>query len=111
MCKAVNYLTSTQQTDGSWLQDPYSTALGIKSPHLSENNPPPPEPTASTIINLGTIPLSISATTGIIKGTITDADSAQPLEGVTIEVTGSFSGSTVTGTDGSFIFTDVTPEK
>jgi hypothetical protein len=33
----------------------------------------------------------------------------QPLEGVTITVTDPFNGSTITGIDGSFIFTNVTP--
>jgi hypothetical protein len=60
-------------------------------------------------MNLGTIPLSINPTTGIIKGTLTDALNSQPFEGVTITVTGLFNGSTITGIDGSFIFTDVTP--
>jgi hypothetical protein len=58
-------------------------------------------------MNLGTIPLSINPTTGIIKGTVTDALNGQPFEGVTITVTGSYNGSTITGIDGSFIFTDV----
>jgi len=65
--------------------------------------------TAGSIVNLGTIPLSTNPTTGIIKGTVTDAANGQSLSDVTITVTGSFNGNTVTGIDGSFIFTDVTP--
>lgn len=176
---AINYLTSTQLPNGSWEDDPYSTALALRAIYLSENRPePPPSPTTGTvtgkvvdvstnqplsgvsivlqadpsintltdstgnfslsnipqgsqkinfslagyvgtsatvnivagsIINLGTITLSSNPTTGIIKGTVTDAENGQPLSGVTITVTGSFSGTTTTGGDGSFIFTDVTP--
>lgn len=173
---AINYLKNTQLPNGSWLQDPYSTALAIRAIYLSENRPtPPPPPTTGTvtgkvvdastnqplggvtvvsgqlsattdstgafslsnipqgsqqisfslsgyatstatvniiagsIVNLGTIPLSTNPTTGIIKGTVTDAANGQPMEGVTITVTGSFNGSTITGIDGSFIFTNVTP--
>ncbi|MEM7828011.1 MAG: carboxypeptidase regulatory-like domain-containing protein, partial [Candidatus Aenigmatarchaeota archaeon] len=162
--------------NGSWNDDPYSTALALRALYLSENKPLPPPPpttgsvmgkvvdastnqplsgvsvvsgqlsatttdtgeftlsgvpagsqtvtftlsgyatatatvniTAGSIINLGTIPLSPSPTTGIIKGTVTDAGNGQPLSDVTITVTGSFTGSTVTGTDGTFIFTNVTP--
>lgn len=62
---------------------------------------------AGSIINLGTIPLSASPTTGIIKRTVTDASNGQPLSDVTITVTDSFNGSTVTGIDGTFIFTNV----
>ena len=176
---AINYLTTTQQTNGSWNDDPYSTALALRALYLSENKPVPPSPpttgtatgkvvdastnqplggvsvvlqadpnintttdatgnftlpnitpgsqkinfslsgyatatatvniTAGSIVNFGTIPLSTSPTTAIIKGTVTDAANGQPLEGAAITVTGSFSGSTVTGIDGSFIFTNVTP--
>lgn len=173
---AINYLINTQMPNGSWLQDPYSTALALRALYFSQNKPVPPpasttgtvtgkvvdastnQPlggvavvsgqlsatttdmgtftisnipageqtitftlngyatatatvniTAGSIISLGTIPLSQSPTTGIIKGTVTDASNGQPLSDVTITVTGSFSGSTVTGTDGAFIFTNVTP--
>ncbi len=173
---AINYLKSTQLPDGSWLQDPYSTALALRALYLSENRSvplPPPDKgtvtgrvvdastnqplagvsvvsgqvsaittnkgeftlsdipqgsqtitfsltgyttasvtvniTAGSIIDLGTIPLSSSPTTGIIKGTVTDADNGQPLSDVTITVTGSFTGSIITGADGTFIFDNVTP--
>ncbi len=176
---AINYLTTTQFPNGSWNDDPYSTALALRALYLSQNKPIPPPPpdkgtvtgsvvdastnqplggvfivlesdsaintltgvtgsftlsnistgsqkinfilsgyttttatvniTAGSIINLGIISLSTSATAGAIKGTITDAANGQPLSGVTITVTGSFNGNTVTGIDGSFIFTNVTP--
>jgi len=65
--------------------------------------------TAGSIVDVGTIRLYIAPTTGIIKGTVTEAESGRPLEGVRVEVTGSYSGSTVTDREGVFIITGVTP--
>jgi hypothetical protein len=62
-----------------------------------------------SVINLGTIPLSVNASTGIIKGTVTDEATGQPLAGVSVTVSGTFNGTTTTGADGSFVFTGVTP--
>jgi large repetitive protein len=42
--KAATHLTSTQLADGSWLDDPYVTALAIKALYLAENKPQPPPP-------------------------------------------------------------------
>lgn len=64
--------------------------------------------TAGVILNLGTLPLASSATTGLIKGVVTDA-ATLPLSGATVTVTGSFSGSTVTLADGSFVFSQAAP--
>jgi hypothetical protein len=61
------------------------------------------------VVNLGTLPLSSDPTTGMIKGGITDDASEQPLSGVSVEVSGSFTGSIVTGADGTFIFPHVEP--
>jgi len=176
----INYLISMQSSDGSWLQDPYSTALALRALYLSENRPIPPLPpdkgtvtgkvvdastnqtlnnvsveavsvqppantstdntgsftlsnipqgnqtitfslsgytalsttiniTAGSIHDLGTIVLSASPATGMIRGAVTDASNNQPIEGATITVTGSYSGTALTGTDGSFIFNGVTP--
>ena len=179
---SIAYLTSTQSTNGSWNDDPYSTALALRALYYSENKPvPPPQPTtgsvtgtvidastnqplggvtvqvsgvgsqgsatattdsaghfslsgiaagtqeisfssngyasssstvtvtAGSIINLGTVPLSTSTTSGIIKGTVTDASNGQPLAGAIIEITGSFTGNAVTGSDGSFMLANITP--
>ena len=62
-----------------------------------------------SVINIGTVNLSVIMSTGIIKGTVTDAANGQPLGGAAITVTGSYSNSTATGANGSFIFTDVMP--
>jgi Carboxypeptidase regulatory-like domain/Prenyltransferase and squalene oxidase repeat len=65
--------------------------------------------TAGVILNLGALPLASNATTGLIKGVVTDAAATLPLSGATVTVTGSFSGSTVTLADGSFVFSQATP--
>lgn len=49
---AVNYLKTTQLTDGSWNNDPYSTALALRAIYMAENRQvpvvPPPAPTTGT---------------------------------------------------------------
>jgi hypothetical protein len=177
--KAANHLTSSQLADGSWLDDPYATALAVKALYLAENKPQPPPPpdkgtatgkvidnstnallkavsvtlesdagintmtdqagtfslancppgaqkllfalpgyagastslviTAGTIVDLGTIPLSPNPTTGMVKGTVTEAATGMPLSGVVIDMTGSATASTTTAADGTFSFIDVPP--
>ncbi|MBJ6752397.1 carboxypeptidase regulatory-like domain-containing protein [Geomonas anaerohicana] len=176
---AINYLTVTQSSDGSWQEDPYSTALALKALHYSENKPaaPPAPPaggvivgtvvdavtnvrvsgvavvladnslnatttdsagnftladvpsgshllnfsrtgyasvsaTANVVVNavtdLGNVSMASSYSTGTIAGSITDA-TGKPLGGVTVSVTGAWTGNAVTGTDGSYVFSFVTP--
>jgi len=176
---AVNYLISRQSANGSWNDDPYTTALAVKALYLSENRPSPPPPppaggriagtvidavskapvrgvavvlasnslintttdssgnftladvpagaqtvsfslsgyaskTTSTnvaldsVASLGNVPLVSSYSTGTVAGTITDA-AGKPLADVAITVIGSWSGSAVSGADGSYSFTYVTP--
>ena len=59
-------------------------------------------------VNLGNIPLLASYSTGTIAGTISDT-AGKPLAGVAIAVSGAWSGSVVTGADGSFTIDYVTP--
>lgn len=61
-----------------------------------------------TTANLGTIPMTSAATTGVIAGTITDS-TGKPLTGVAITVTGAWSGNATTGADGTYSFSYVTP--
>jgi len=65
--------------------------------------------TAGFILDLAVLPLTSNPSVGVMKGTVTDADKGQPLEGVTIAVTGAFTGSAATGTDGVFVIGDITP--
>lgn len=64
--------------------------------------------TEGSVVNLGNVAMISSYSTGSIAGTIFDA-SGHPLPGVAIAVTGKWSGSGVTGPDGTFLFTYVTP--
>ena len=64
---------------------------------------------AGVILDLGSLPLASSATTGFIKGVVTDGSTNLPLSGATVTVSGSFSGSTVTQADGSYAFSQATP--
>lgn len=176
---AVNFLTANQSVNGSWNDDPYSTALAIKALYLSENRPSPPPPppaggtisgtvidavttarvagaavvlggnslvntttdssgnftlsdvpagsqtvnfslagyaaksvsagvTVGSVTALGNVPLTSSHSTGNVAGTITD-NAGKPLADVTVTVTGAWSGSAVTATDGTYSFSYVTP--
>lgn len=68
--------------------------------------------TATVVVDatasLGTILMTSAATTGTIAGTITDS-TGKPLTGVAITISGAWSGSATTGTDGTYSFTYVTP--
>ena len=176
---AVNYLTSTQSANGSWNDDPYSTALALRALHFSENKPSPPPPpppggsitgtvvdsvtmvrvggvavvlggnslintttdssgnftlsdvppgahtvsfslsgyaskaasagvAVDTVTNLGYVQLLSSYSTGTIAGIIRNAE-GKPLAEVAVTVAGAWSGNAVTGADGGYSFSYVTP--
>ena len=176
LTNAINYLTANQLADGSWDEDPYSTAFALRAMNL--NISPPPQPATGSVtgtisdastsqplsgvsvilqsnagintlsdstgsftltdipagsqkitlsltgyavstltvnvvggstLNLGTVSISANPTTGTIRGTVKDASSGQPLSGATITVTGSYNGSTLSESDGTFSFTNVPP--
>lgn len=65
--------------------------------------------TAGSIVNIGSIPLSVVPTTGIIQGTVTDASTGGPLSGVEITVTGVTTSTAVTATNGFYKITGITP--
>ncbi len=82
---AINYLSSTQAPNGSWNDDPYSTALALRALYLSENKPTPPP----------------SPTTGTVTGVVVEASTNQPLGGVSISAVGGQLSATTDNT-GSF---------
>ena len=61
-----------------------------------------------SVVSLGNIPLISRYATGTITGVISDT-TGKPLAAVAIAVSGAWSGSAVTGVDGSFTFDFVTP--
>ncbi|ACM21808.1 alpha-2-macroglobulin domain protein [Geotalea daltonii FRC-32] len=89
---AVNYLTTTQSANGSWNDDPYSTALALKALYFSENKPsPPPAP-----------PLGAT-----ITGTVIDAVTKRPVSGVAVAIDGNTLFAATTDATGSFALADV----
>ncbi len=89
---AVGYLASTQSSDGSWNQDPYSTALALQALHFSETRPVTPPPTP---------------TTGTVNGTAVDGSTGQPLSGVSVTLVSNTSIATVTDTAGRFSLANI----
>jgi large repetitive protein len=92
--KAVNYLTAVQSVNGSWSDDPYSTALALKALFLSENRPSPPPPPPAA---------------GRFTGTVTDAITKQKVSGVAVVLDSNPLISTTTDASGSFTLPDVPP--
>ena len=89
---AVNYLTTTQSVNGSWNDDPYSTALALKALYLSENKPsPPPPPPAG----------------GKITGTVIDKISGQKVAGVVVVLDSNQLINTTTDAFGNFTLSDI----
>jgi hypothetical protein len=89
---AVNYLSATQAANGSWDDDPYSTALALRALYLSENKPsPPPPPPAS----------------GTITGVLIDAQTNQRLGGVAVGLASNPLVRIDTAADGGFVLNDV----
>lgn len=87
---SVQGLGNTQNTNGSWEDDTYTTALALQALFLAENRPASP-----TLSN--------------IQGIVIDALTALPLNGVTVNLTGPTPSSLVTAADGVFVFRDVQP--
>lgn len=57
---------------------------------------------------LSLLPVIAQASTGIVRGQVTDSTDGEPLPGVEIILTGSDNKSTYSGDDGRFLFEDVT---
>jgi hypothetical protein len=86
---AINHITTTQLPNGSWDDDPYSTALALRALHVAVN--PPPQPT-----------------TGTVTGKVVDTSTNQPLNGVSVSVVSiQPSATTTTDTTGNFTLPDI----
>ena len=91
---AVNYLIATQSANGSWNDDPYSTALALKALYFSENRPSPPPPPPPG---------------GTITGVIVDAFTNQRVAGVSVVLGSNDLIRTTSDSTGSFTLRDVPP--
>lgn len=92
LANAVNYLSSSQSANGSWNDDPYSTALAVRALYLSENKPsPPPAPPAG----------------GTITGTVIDAVTKARVSGVAVVLESDALANTITDASGNFTLKDV----
>lgn len=89
---AINYLTATQSTDGSWNQDPYSTALALRALYFSQFKPSLPPPATGG---------------GTITGTVIDAFTSQPLSGVKVALENNSIFQTTTDSTGNFTLSNV----
>jgi hypothetical protein len=177
---AIEYLKITQATNGSWLDDPFNTALATQALFVAENRHTiPPQPTTGTVtgkivdansnqpltdvtiasvadpstmvisdqlgnfsldnisdgvqtltldligyqtgsveitigagqvINIGTVALALSTTTGaIIQGTVFDASTGLPLTGAQLDISGTYTGSITTDAVGNYTFQGLPP--
>lgn len=89
---AVNYLTTNQSANGSWNDDPYSTALALKALYLSENKPsPPPPPPAG----------------GKITGTVIDKITGQKVTGVVVVLDSNNLINATSDSSGTFTLSDI----
>lgn len=91
---AINYLTANQAFDGSWNEDPYSTALALQALYLFETRPviePPPPP----------------PTTGTVGGAVMDASTNQSLSGATAALVSNPSLAALTNGSGSFSIANI----
>ncbi len=88
----VDNLKTSQAADGSWGQDVYATALALRAIHKAANVQVPQDPT-----------------TGTFTGQIFNANTGQPLQGVTVKLTDVAGFELVSSADGSFSMEGVSP--
>lgn len=82
-------LAALQQANGSWVNDPYTTALALQA--LALLDAPAPDPSL-----------------GVIQGRVIDALTGAALAGVSVTLTGSASQSLASDSSGSFRFASLT---
>lgn len=88
LLESVAELRVRQNTDGSWDQDIYSTALALRA--LQTSGVPPNNPALASI-----------------TGTVVDGLTSLPLSGVSVALTGPTPGMQATGVDGRFSFSNL----
>ncbi len=82
---SITALQSAQLANGSWDNDPYTTALALQALYLA--GLPQPNPDYATI-----------------QGKVVDAQTGLPLAGVTATLTGAATGTLTTAANGVFVF-------
>ncbi|MDD2852640.1 MAG: carboxypeptidase regulatory-like domain-containing protein [Desulfuromonadaceae bacterium] len=92
LTSAANYLITSQSANGSWNDDPYSTALALKALYLSENKPSPPPPAPAG---------------GKITGTVIDKITGQKVTGVAVVLDSNQLINTTTDAFGNFTLSDI----
>lgn len=89
---ATQYVLTQQLGDGSWDDDPYSTALALQALYLVENLPTP-----------------VSATNGQYKGIVVDNATGVPIAGAQVALESGTGVSGTTASDGTFTLVNVPP--
>jgi squalene cyclase len=87
---SISSLQSAQLANGSWVNDPYTTALALQALYLAAL--PQPNPDYATI-----------------QGKVVDAQTGLPLSGVAVSLSGAATAALVTPSDGTFSFRNLGP--
>lgn len=87
---SISGLNAMQQTNGSWLDDPYTTALALHVLALAAAPTPDPD-------------------RGMLQGRVVDAATGVTLANVTVALSGTSAASATTGVDGVFQFNNLAP--
>ncbi len=85
---SIGVLQGAQSANGSWDDDPYTTALALQALWLVSHRPPRTD-------------------VAIIQGSVIDAITRLPLAGVNVALTGPVSSTLTTSADGAFRFPDL----
>ena len=88
LATSVEALRSAQLANGSWNNDVYTTALALRALAIADSPQPNPD-------------------LGQIKGTVIDGQTGLPLSKVTIQLSGTSTGSQITNANGKFHFSGI----
>ena len=87
----VDQLRTTQAADGSWLEDPYVTALALRA------------------LWAATQPLTIESVTGGVSGRVVDAVNGNVIPQAAVQLVENTNYITASGSDGTFVLSGVKP--